>query len=192
MRFRLLALALALATLAGTAGSGQAAKRRPSDLWLHISVHEEDAEARVLVTVPLGLVEGVLPFLQGDKVARGRIQMSDVDGADLREAWDLAHSAPEGTYVPVPTRGDGKLAVTRNDGQLVFKAVDDDSEVRIRMPLTVAKRLVAVSDEGETAEVDLASLLRALREFGPGELLAAEDGESLVRIWIDRDQGESD
>jgi hypothetical protein len=184
-------MGIALAALVLLPGLGLAARRHPTDLWLHVSVHEQDAEAKVLVTLPLGLVEGVLPLLQGDKVARGRIQVSDIDGSDLRRAWDLAHSAPEGTFIDIPTDGEGTLAVARLDGRLVFRADDDNSRVRVRMPLEVAEKLLQASDR-EQAEFDLAGLVRALRTFGPGELVAAEDGESRIRIWIDRNHGDDD
>jgi hypothetical protein len=192
MRFAaLVSLAIALAALSLEPEPARAARPHPSDLWLHVEVQERDAEAEVLITLPLGLVEGVLPLLDGDHLSRGRIRVSEVDGQDLREALKAARSSPEGKFVDIPTCGDGRLEVARMDGQLVFRARDEDDVARVRIPLAVADRLLGTSDR-QSGEVDLAGMVRALREFGPGELVTAEDSASSVRIWIDRDHGGDD
>jgi len=184
--FALLLLAAAFAghSPARAAGNG--------DLWLHVAVDNQDRDgAQVRVTLPLALVEGVIPFLEGNRVGKGHLRVSDVDDLDLRQAWEAARSAPEGRFVEVPTKGTGTLHVDRQDGQLVLRARDDDSEVHVRMPWKVAEQLAAAGGDG-THDLDLRVLVGALRDFGPGELVTAEAEDALIRLWIDKESGDGD
>jgi hypothetical protein len=158
-----------------------------SDLWIHVAVHDQ-GETKVHLTLPLGLVEGLLPLLEGDHDGKLRITASDMDDIDLKELWAAAHSVPEGEWVPVRAKhSHEEIQVARKDGQLVIRAKDhDDSQVRVRIPLSVAERLVALSEQG-TTEVHLDKVMKALRNFGAGELVTAEDGKSSVRVWIDHE-----
>ena len=183
------AFALLCFTAAGSSAPALSAGPGGKGLWLHVAVDEQDREgAQVRVTIPLALVEGVLPFLN-DQVGRGHLQVSEVDDVDLRHAWAAARSAPEGQFVEIPTKGDGTLHVARQHGQLVFRARDDDSEVHVRMPWKVAEQLAVASGDG-TVDFDLRAMVRALREFGPGDLVTAEDRNSSIRLWIDEESSD--
>jgi len=189
------AFALLMVAIAALGGSAPAlARSGEHDLWLHVAVDEQDRDgAQVRVTLPLALVEGVLPFLAGNSVGKGHLRLSDVevDDLDLRRAWETARSAPEGRFVEIETKGEGTLHVARQDGQLRFRARDDDSEVNVRMPWKVAEQLAAAGGKGEV-DLDLKALVRALRDFGPGELVTAEAEDSSIRLWIDRESGDDD
>jgi hypothetical protein len=187
---RLVLLALLLPALAGLSAPARAAGPHGTGLWLHVAVDEQDGEgSTVRVTLPLTLVEGVLPFLNGDH--SGHLRVSDVDDLDLRQAWEAARSAPKGRFIEIPTKGKGTLHVAHLDDQLVFRALDEDSVVHVRVPWKVAEKLAATSSDG-TVDVDLPALVRALREFGPGELLTAEATDSTIRLWIDEKSGDVD
>jgi hypothetical protein len=180
------------ALLLSAAGHSSAQAAGHSDLWLHVAVDNRDRdEAKVRVTLPLALVEGVIPFLEGNRVGKGHLRVSDVDDLDLRQAWEAARSAREGRFVEVPTKGAGTLHVARQDGQLVLRARDDDSEVHVRMPWKVAEQLAAAGGDG-TVDLDLRVLVRALRDFGPGELVTAEAEDASIRLWIDKESGDDD
>ncbi|HWN80963.1 MAG TPA: hypothetical protein VNM87_02600 [Candidatus Udaeobacter sp.] len=175
-------------TLVGLPALGSAAGQ--NDLWLHVTVDDQDGGgSQVRVNLPLALVEGVLPLLDGDH--KGHFRVSDVDDVDLRRAWDAARKAPEGQFVEIPTHGEGTLHVAHLDGQLVFRALDDDSQVHVRVPWKVAEQLAAASHGGE-ADFDIHAMVRALRQFGPGELVRAEDQQSTIRLWIDAESGNAD
>jgi hypothetical protein len=194
---------MAILLLAAVPPRALAAGSTADDLWLHMTVEETDGEeVRIRVNFPLRFAEALLPLMNGGNLHRGRVRIdiddSDMGANDLVAAWRAVKEAREGQFVEIhPARGDRgddddeQVEAARVGDTLVLRARDTDSRAQIRVPMRVAETLVEAavdSDADDSAEIDVAALLRDMREIGPGELVTATDGESHVRIWIDDDQ----
>ena len=190
--------AVFLTTLPALArGAGKVSKE---DLWVHVAVEEPDGEEiRIRINFPLRYAEKLLPLMNNGKVHQGRVRIdiddSDMGADDLLAAWRAVKEAREGQFVPIdpPDRRsrDEQVEAARVGETLVIRARDEDSRAQIRLPMRVAEMLVeaaADTDRDDTAELDLAAIVRDMREIGPGEIVTATDGDSLVRIWIDDDE----
>jgi hypothetical protein len=203
----LVAPALALACLLPFPLPALAAGADREDLWLHLTIEEPDAadgdDVRVRINFPLRFAEALLPLMEGGtNLRQGRVRLdiddSDIGAADLAAAWQAVREAREGQFVVLqPHRGrsgDERVEAARVGDTLVVRARDGISQAKIQVPMRVAESLVKAATDTEAddpAEIDLAALLRDMREIGPGELVRATDGDSHVRIWIDDDE-ESD
>lgn len=174
---RTLLLALILATIADTT---QAA----SDLWLHVTVDENDG-AKVTVNLPLALAEKALPMLPLHEGMRwlhhnGRQGRFGMALEDVRELWSEVRDSPDMTFLTV--ENDGEKVRVWKEKNFVYVEVRDDAgeeKVDVRVPLAVVDALLA----GD--EIDFTAAIQALAEHGGGDLVSVQDRDDRVRVWID-------
>ena len=172
-----------IGSLVFAAVASVAAAAPPDERWIHVRVDDSGGEkGRVDIQVPLGMVRSLLPVIKGAH-ARGsiRVDAPSLELAQFREYWTAVKAARDGEYVTVRD-DDSDVRIAKRGGQLLLR-VDDKagkSRVRMRVPLPLVD---AVFAGGES--LDLAALGAALANAPEGELLAAWDGNSHVRIWID-------
>ena len=187
---RLLILATGLLLARSLSGAEQAPARAGEGLWLHVAVDEEGpAGARVRVTVPLSLAQAVIPLIDEEEIAGGKIRLDHLDDcteSDLREIRALraaVAAAPEGEFLPV-TIDDQTALVTRSGKNLLMCIDDEETKVRIRVPLDLVDALLAAEAAGH-GELDLAATINTLAAEGPGDIVTVDDGHDQVRIWLD-------
>jgi len=177
--FKISAFAVALSLVASLASA---------DHWLHVKVNEGDGDTKVTVNLPLNLIEGVLAMIPEEEFRDGRIVLEDTDFsiAELRTLWNEMRDSPDMKYVTVES-DDENVTVWKEGDYLLVKVREDEGEewgeqVDVRMPLPVIDALLSSQDD----ELDLAGALRALAEFGEGDLVTVNSRNESVRVWIDQ------
>src|SRR5258706_3442273 len=89
------------------------------DRWLHINVGE--ANETVRVSVPLWLVEKILPTIHVDQLHHGRISMGHHrDSISPQELLDAIRNTSDGEFVTVDGR-DEQVRVAKSGGYLLVK-----------------------------------------------------------------------
>lgn len=183
----LFAVVVVASPLKGT-GAAVAAEQ-----WIHIRVVEQGAEGETVhINLPLQLVEKLLPLVDNEDLKDGRIRVGrhshlrinerDLSGADLREIWQAVRTSPEGEFVTVTGKKES-VRVARQGGHLIVKSEDGESDkVEIRVPTAVMDALFSSKDP---QELDLVAAVKALARAGGMELVAVDDDDSRVRIWVD-------
>lgn len=165
------------------AGLLSAAGARAADLWLHVSVDEEDG-AKVKVNLPLALVDKALAMVPDEHVRDGRVVLDDVEWTvpELRALWQEIANSPDMTFVTVEDDGEN-VRVWKENGYLMVQVREDgdDSTVDVRVPGTVVDALLS----GDGDQLDLSAALIALAAHGEGELVTVNDDRDRVRIWVD-------
>jgi len=167
--------------LVGVAGGAVAAAS--DDRWIHVRVDDADGDkGRVDIQVPIGMVQSLLPVLQGAH-AHGSIHVDakSIDLAEFREYWTAVRTAKDGEYVTVRD-DDSNVRIAKRGGNFLL-TVDDKggrSRVRMKVPLPIIDAVLAGGDS-----MDLDALGGALAKAPVGEILAVDDEDSHVRIWID-------
>ncbi|MCZ6727972.1 MAG: hypothetical protein O7A98_11545 [Acidobacteria bacterium] len=173
-------LAWALAVIVG---SGAAVA--DSDLWLHVKV-DENGGAKVIVNLPISLVEKAMTMIPADAWSGGHIM---IDGhhewtlADLRELWQEVSSTPDMTFVTVQDEGDD-VRVWKEGDYLKVRVIEgdgDDTEVNVRIPVRVVDALLS----GKGNELNFRAAIEALAAEGEGELVTVNDNDDRVRVWVD-------
>ena len=172
------------------AGAAAAAEAAASQRWIHVHVDEEDgAGARVTLNLPIGLVEAALPMVNSDKFrggqgARIRVNGENFDCRDLRKMWAALRAAQDAPYAIVEER-DQTVRVEKSGAFMLITVTPKTAfgdRVKMRVPLPVVDALLSGADD----EIDLGAALRALADSGAsGELVAVDDDNTTVRIWID-------
>jgi len=153
-----------------------------------VAVDEGDG-SRVRVTVPLALAQAILPLIDDEEIAGGKIRLdhlNDGDEDDLREIRAMRAAitaAPEGEFVRVAI-DDGTALATRSGKNLLLHVDDEDARVRIRVPLELVDAFLAAEAAGH-GEIDLAATINTLAAEGPGDIVTFDDGHDRVRIWLD-------
>jgi len=164
-------------------GSGAAVA--DSDLWLHVKVDESDG-AKVMVNLPIGLVEKALPMIPAGEWHDGHIV---IDGErvwsveDLRELWQEVRATRDMTFVTVQDDGDD-VKVWKEGNYLRVTVLEDggeDSEVNVRIPTTVVDALLS----GDELQLNFRAAIEALAAEGEGELVTVNDDNDRVRVWVD-------
>ena len=178
---------LAIALLATLLVSGFALA---SDSWLHVKVDSVSGEGEsVEVNIPFSLVKTILPMVDIDPVSHGKLHFDNLDmegvkvgDLDLRAVLEEFRKTGDTDFVRVR---DGHENVTvSKKGDFLTVNVDSDNggeKVRIRLPLEF---IDAMLDSG-SEELDLVAALSILSDF-QGDLVSVEDGDEIVRIWIDQ------
>lgn len=165
------------------AGLLSASAARAADLWLHVSV-DEDEGATVRVNLPLALVDHALAMVPEEHLRDGRVVLDDVEWsvAELRELWREVMDGPDMTFVTVEDR-DENVRVWKENGYLRVKAREgvDESTVDVRVPGTVVDALLS----GDGEQLNVSAALAALAAHGEGELVTVNDDQDRVRIWVD-------
>jgi len=155
-----------------------------SDLWLHVKVDEAEG-AKVVVNLPISLVEKALPMIPQGDWHNGRIR---IDGEhewtlqDLRGLWQEVASVDDMTFVTVQD-GDENVRVWKEDGYLKVRAIegDDATDVNVQIPARVVDALLS----GEGDEFNFRAAIEALAAEGAGELVTVNDDSDQVRVWVD-------
>lgn len=177
-RFRSALAACAVAALA-------TALPAAAESWLHVRVHDEAAEERVTVNLPVSMLSAAAAFFPDDSRGTARVSIDGVDWewAELVDFWDAVKRAPEATFVTVESRdetidvrraGDWVEVRTRERGR-------DGAEVDAKIPLAVIDALLS----GAEGELDFRAALEELAAHGPGNLMSIADGDGTVEVWID-------
>lgn len=175
------ALTIGLAAVLAPSASAAADSAR----WIHVRV-DEDGErgARVDVQVPLSMVSALLPTLKSKvEVHDGRLDFGDDEMtlAELRGYWTAVKAAKDGNYVTVRD-GQDTVRIAKRGG-IVHVDVSENrgsGRVKVRLPVPLVDAFLAEEDT-----VDVAQLVKALSNVPNGEIVAVDDDESRVRIWID-------
>lgn len=159
------------------------------DLWLHVTIKESD-DGDVTVNLPLSFVEAAIPLIPEGEFQDGKIVIEDAEfsAADLRGLLDAVRDSPDMTFVTVRAE-DGDVDVSKSGAYLLVRASEPGSEgaeptdVNVKVPLRVVEALLEGTADNE---INLLAGLRALADEGEGELATITDGNSKIRVWVDR------
>lgn len=168
-----------IAALALVAAPGLAADR-----WFHVHVSEDGGDgAEVMVNLPLHLMEMAADMLPKDlsESARFELDESDFSVDELRQLWQAMRDGEDATYVTV--RDKKQTVEVRKEGDFFVAQTVDGSEamVHVRFPLQVIDALFS----GPSDTLDFAAAIRALADYGGGDMVTVRDGGDTVRVWID-------
>jgi hypothetical protein len=155
-----------------------------ADRWFHVSV-QEDSGAEVNVNLPLNLIESVIRLLPDDLENEVRVELNDegFDIDELRNLWDEVRTSQDATYMTVKD-GDEEISIRKAGNFLIAETTSrgaHDAEIDMRFPLEVVDALFS----GPNNTLDLAAAVRALADYGDGDIVTVRDSNSLVRIWVD-------
>jgi len=152
------------------------------DIGTHIRLGEHGRHARVTEGEAGDQGEG------GEGIDSGEHgDHPDISVADMRRMWKAMRDAGEADYVTVTS--DNENVHIWREGDLVRVDVDSrekgrenqGEKVRIRVPVGVMDALLS----GEGDQLDVRAAVNSLKEIKSGEVIRVEDGEDLVRVWID-------
>lgn len=167
------------------AASGLFAQER----WFHVRVNESGADpTQVAVNLPLSLIEAALKALP-EKIHREiDLELNDVDFEleDLRQFWQDVRHLDDATFVTVES-SDETVKIAKEGELLVARTTQRSAggaQVDVRFPFAVLDALFQGTAEHE---VDLVGAARALAEYGDGDIVTVDDGETKVRVWVDDD-----
>ncbi|HJQ97059.1 MAG TPA: hypothetical protein VJ826_02035 [Candidatus Polarisedimenticolaceae bacterium] len=152
--------------------------------WIHVRVDEDGAHgAKVDVQVPLSMVSALMPTLKAKMDVDGHLDFrsSDVSVDELRSYWKAVKESRDGNYVTVKDGSDTVRIAKR--GGVVHVDVDGNGgteRVKMRLPVRLVDAVLGTKDT-----LDVGALVDALHDVPNGELIAVDDDESKVRIWID-------
>jgi hypothetical protein len=180
---RLVFLVGLLCTSAALAGSQR---------WLHVVVDEGDGAEAVNLHLPFSALESMWPAvaMSGSISDSMRVGPVDLQGLDLRKAWEQLRTAPDGNFLNMDG-SDGQVRVGKSKGAFLVHVdesgggADDGAKVEVRLPLAVIDALFS----GEAGVLDFAAALRALESSDAGDIVRVSDGAESIRIWIDSRQG---
>jgi hypothetical protein len=172
------------AALAAIALAAAPALATSDGRWIHVRVDEDGAHgAKVDVQVPLSMVSALMPTLKAKMDVNGQIDLGskDVSIDELRGYWKAVKESKDGNYVTVRD-GTESVRIAKRGG-IVHVDVDDGDKsehVKMRLPVPLVDAVLGTKDT-----LDVEALVTALRDVPNGELIAVDDDESKVRIWID-------
>lgn len=174
-------LAVGFATLLLTASLAAGAQ---PDLWLHVFVQDDGEQGEtVRINLPLAVIGDVLPHVSVDELQSGKVKIVEqieAEGIDLRATWEALRDSEDGEYVNVRSDGE-RVQISKSDGYLLANVDEDGEKVRVRLPLDVVDALFSGTED----ELNLLAAVEALGRHAGEELVTVEDGNSIVRIWID-------
>lgn len=177
-------IAVGLLVAVSAVATPQEARDAP---WLHIRVIEHgDSGSRVNVDLPLSLVEVALDLAEDEILREGRFHVhgSEVEVADLRRAWAELKEAGDAEFVTVEEH-DEHVRISRQGDRILIEIHDADAETeetgRIQVPVSVVDILL----EGEGNDLDLRGALEELVRTRGDDLVAIDDSDASVRIWIE-------
>jgi hypothetical protein len=184
LAFTALALALVLPVRVHAADRRGTHKDEGKTPWIHVEVTEHGQDgAKVKINVPISLARTALEVAPKDVMDEGHVKFDNADFtvADLRKIWKEVRAADDGEFVTVEDHGE-TVHVSKKAGTIYVNVDGKDNEkVKVQVPVTLVDALLT-GDE-ETLNVDGA--VAELQKMGPGEIVRVEDGEDLVRVWIE-------
>jgi hypothetical protein len=148
--------------------------------------HGRGAPKRVGITVPYGIVGGVLRFAALGRVRRELdLHFEDPVASEvIASVWEELKKKPEGEEI-LRTHGDAELRF-KKEGSLVRLQVsklgrhDDAEKVTLRIPAHFFEAIVE-----RDGDLDVDTLLSQLRSARHGDLVDVEARDAHVRIWIE-------
>ena len=156
-----------------------------STRWIHVRVHDEGEDgARVDIQVPLAMVSSLLPsFKKKIEIHEGRIDLGNDEMTldEMRGYWAAVKGSKDGNYVTVRDGSDTVRIAKRGGVVHVDVSADRGSErVKLRLPVPLVDAVLGKDDT-----LDVGELVKALSGVPNGEIIAVDDDDSRVRIWID-------
>lgn len=157
--------------------------------WFHLKVDDRSGDgAEVTVNLPLNLIEmafEMIPEELSQEVSTElEVELNDAgfDVDQLRRLWDEVRFGEDATFIQVREK-DTEIRVSKQGDLFVAETVGDTAETRIdvRFPLQVVDALFSGPDD----RLDFAAAIRALADYGSGDMVTVRDRDSSVRIWID-------
>lgn len=175
-------LALGIGVLLVTAAVPAAAQEAS---WIHIRVNEGDA-SKVSVNLPMSLVEVAMDIAQSEGFSGEHgIHFGtdhDVDLEDLRKMWAELRDAGDAEYVAVE-EDDEQVRIWREGDKVLIRVSEEGRDkVNLQVPFSVVDILL----QGEGDELNLVGAIREMANINDGEIIQVNDGETAVRIWIDK------
>ena len=154
--------------------------------WFHVRVSEGgDDPVEVSVNFPLSLIEkaiGLIPE-EVDEEVRMELNEVDIDIDDLREFWREVRNTPDAVFVTVESE-DETVRVAKEGDFLIARTVElreGGAEVDVKFPFEVLDAMFS----GPEDQLDLAAAIRALAEYGDGDMVTVREGDTHVRVWVD-------
>jgi hypothetical protein len=156
--------------------------------WFHVRVTETGAEpTHVVVNLPLSLVEAAIKVIPEEVHKDIDLELNEVDFdlEDLRQFWKDVRDTDDATFVTVES-ADETVRIAK-EGELLIartteRRTEQATEVDVRFPFAVLDALFQGTAEHE---VDLIGAVRALAQYGAGDIVTVDDGETNVRVWVD-------
>lgn len=182
---------LALAILIPSLVAGQSRNRsRDQDKdtgkngpWIHVEVLENGEDgAKVRINLPLSMARIALEMAPANVFEHGRIKIDEfeIELEDIREAWSQLKDAGDVEFVTVHEKDTTVRVFRKGNRILVHCDGDNDELVRIEVPVEVVDALLS----GRGDEFDFDAALAALEKMD-GEIVRVQDGDDLIRIWIE-------
>ena len=150
--------------------------------WIHVRVDEDgDHGAKVDVQVPLSMVSSLMPTLRAKMDVDGHLDFgsSDVSLDELRAYWKAVKESKDGNYVTVKD-GSDTVRIAKRGGVVHVDVKGSGERVTMRLPVPIVDAFLGTKDT-----LDVGALVEALHDVPNGELIAVDDDDSKVRIWID-------
>jgi hypothetical protein len=155
--------------------------------WFHVRVTEGgDDPTHVAVNVPLSLLEAALQLMPAEVRHDIDVHLDEAhfDLADLRKFWQDVRKTDDATFVTVES-SDQTVKVAKQGDLLVARTTERTergAKVDVRFPFAVLDAMFQGTDENH---VDLVAAARALAQYGDGDIVTVDDGETNVRVWVD-------
>jgi len=154
-----------------------------ANYWLHVRVQTPEKSEAVKVNVPLNLVQSVLPVIETDEFSQGRIKLDEQEFTvpQMRAIWETIKS--QGSYeIAAIESGEDRVRIALEGDELFVRSIEGSgTQVLVNIPVSVVDALL--SGEGDT--LDLQAGIEALQMVGAKDLVTVNDGENMVRVWID-------
>ncbi|MCP4548835.1 MAG: hypothetical protein GY835_20455 [bacterium] len=166
---------------------GMAAHGKTSQ-WLHVRVVEGGrSDENVSVNLPLSMVSAILENVECDEFRDGaiRIDDSEFDLQMVNAILTAIVDAEDGEFVMIENHSrysDEEVRVCKEKDELLVKVDEDGEKVNIRVPISVMKALVEGDNDNE---LDIVSALEELAKEGDTTLVVVEDGDNMIRVWVD-------
>lgn len=151
--------------------------------WIHIEVLENGEEgAKVKINLPLSMARIALEMAPADLFEHGRIEIDDfeIELEDIRKAWSQLRDAGDAEFITVHEKDTTVRVFRKGNRILVHCDGENDELVRIEVPVEVVDALLS----GRGDEFDFAAALAALEKMD-GEIVRVQDGDDLIRVWIE-------
>ena len=151
--------------------------------WIHVEVLENGEEgAKVKINLPLSMARIALEMAPEDLFEHGRIEIDDfeIELEDIRKAWSQLKDAGDAEFVTVHEKDTTVRVFRKGNRILVHCDGDNDELVRIEVPVEVVDALLS----GRGDEFDFDAALAALEKMD-GEIVRVQDGDDLIRVWIE-------
>ncbi len=154
-----------------------------ANYWLHVRVQSPEKSDAVKVNVPLSLVQAVLPVIDSEEFNQGRIKLGEQELTvpEIRAIWETIKA--QGSYeLASIDSGEDRVRIALEGDELFVRSIEGSgTQVLVNIPVSVVDALL--SGEGDT--LDLKAGIEALQMVGAMDLVTVNDGESMVRVWID-------